>query len=284
MNIYRIVSIETFIDVLHNRRERYVRPSCWDDTFEGYLFQKLHEKESRNRIIKEIYNNVCPKNYISTIDNVLKLEHSRYYVYGQCWSKEADSDALWRIYSYGKHSIQIQSTKEKIYKMLSDKGNIAGHHIGEISYDVDESEDIIVKQLLQLKSSLSIYEPFLHKRVAFEHEKEVRVLIDDVRWNQVTKLFDLGATWKVDDVIGRLSTDAEKIDEIVRRLEKYLDCCDEKELTSDYYVENINLNEYITAVTVNPLAEDWYVELIGGLCKDAGIKFNGKSRLYQSVK
>jgi hypothetical protein len=55
-------------------------------------------------------------------------------------------------------------------------------------------------------------------------------------------------------------------------------------LPNDYYVENINLNEYISSVTVNPFAEDWYVELIGRLCKDAGVEFNGKSRLYRSIR
>lgn len=38
MELYRIISLETFIDLLHHKRERYVRPSTWEDVFEGYLF------------------------------------------------------------------------------------------------------------------------------------------------------------------------------------------------------------------------------------------------------
>jgi hypothetical protein len=281
MDLYRIVSLETFIDVIHNKHERYVRPACWDDTFEGYLFEKLSDEMERKRIIKEIYDNVCPRNYRATIDNVLNLEHSKYFVYGQCWSKEADSDAMWRIYSYGKHSIQIMSTEEKLNRMLS-KGNVSGY-VCEVDYDVDTEEDLICKQVSQLKGSLRSFEPFLHKRRAFEHEKEVRVLIDDVRWNQVTNLCRMGATWKINEAMDERLTDGEKVDEIVRRLNELWNTWNEEALADNFYVENIDLNDYITAVTVNPFAETWYVELIGGLCAEAGIKFNGKSRLYQRV-
>jgi hypothetical protein len=274
------VSLETFIDVLHNKRERYVRPSCWDDTFEGYLFEKLADEIERKKIIREIYVNVCPKNYMATIRNVLNLEHSKYFVYGQCWSEEADSDAMWRIYSYGNHSIQIQSTEEMLNKTLS-KGNVSGF-VCKVDYDVDTEEDLIRKQVSQLKDTLRIFEPFLHKRKAFEHEKEVRVLIDDVRWNQITNLSYMGATWKIDDDMDSYLTDEEKVDEIERRL-KNVSNWDEKALDDNFYVDNIDLKDYILAVTVNPFAESWYVELIGGLCAEAGIKFNGKSRLYQGV-
>jgi hypothetical protein len=282
MNLYRIISLETFIDLLHNKRERYVRPACWDDTFEGYLFSKLYDEIEQKKIIEEMYYNVCPRNYVSTINNILNLEHSKYFVYGQCWSKEADSDALWRIYSYGEHSIQIESTEELLNRMLS-RGNASKYIIGEVNYDVNTEEDLIHKQILQQKDSLSIYEPFLHKRKAFEHEKEVRVLIDDIRWNQMTKLSGMGATWNIDKDMDKLQTDEERIDEIEKRLRGYLNHWNENVIPDNFYIENINLNAYIMGVTVNPFAEPWYVELIESLCEKAEIKFNGKSGLYRSV-
>lgn len=33
MDLYRIISLETFVDLLHNKRERYVRPAIWDDNY-----------------------------------------------------------------------------------------------------------------------------------------------------------------------------------------------------------------------------------------------------------
>lgn len=63
MRLYRIISLETFIDLLHNKRERYVRPATWEDTFEGYLYSKLYDAEERKKIVRDIYYNVCPGNY-----------------------------------------------------------------------------------------------------------------------------------------------------------------------------------------------------------------------------
>ena len=47
MNLYRIISLETFLDIVLNKRERYVRPATWEDTFEGYLFSKLENQEEK---------------------------------------------------------------------------------------------------------------------------------------------------------------------------------------------------------------------------------------------
>jgi hypothetical protein len=282
MKLYRIVSLETFIDLLHNKRERYARPACWEDTFEGYLFAKLYDEKEQKRIIKEMYDKVCPRDYILTIDNVLKLEHAKYFIYGQCWSENVDSDAMWRIYSYGNHSIQIESTIEKLDQMLFKNGWL-NHRIAKVDYDVESEDKLVYKQILQLKESLSTYAPFLHKRKAFEHEREVRVLIDGWDSYEMTKESIRGAKWGIEQSMDKLSTDEEKIEEITKRLEANLNKWNEKAIPNDIYVNNINLHDYIIGVTVNPLAEEWYSELVGSLCKQAGIAFNGKSKLYQSV-
>ena len=76
MNLYRIICLEAFVDILYNRRERYVRPDTWEDTFEGYLYSKLYNEGERKNLIRDNYYNVCPRNYKATIDNILKLEHA----------------------------------------------------------------------------------------------------------------------------------------------------------------------------------------------------------------
>ena len=88
MELYRIISLETFIDLLHHKRERYVRPSTWEDVFEGYLFSKIYDPIERRKIVEDIYYTICPRNYQATIENMLRLEHSKWFVYGQCWSTE----------------------------------------------------------------------------------------------------------------------------------------------------------------------------------------------------
>ena len=131
-----------------------------------------------------MYYNVCPRNYEATINNLLKLEHGKYFVYGQCWSTLSDSDALWRIYSYNNHAIQIKTTNIRIKNMLKINPDIS-YEIRKVKYDVEPEDNLMHKQVLQLKEKQKIYEPFFHKRKAFKHEAEVRVLIDNARWYQV---------------------------------------------------------------------------------------------------
>ena len=278
--MYRILSLESFVDLLHNKRERYVRPSTWEDTFEGYLFSKIYDSSEQKKLIEDIYFNVCPRNYESTINNILKLEHSKWFVYGQCWSTEADSDAMWRIYSYGNHSIQIQTTEKRIKDMLSQEEGIR-YCIENVKYDVSPKDDLLHKQVMQLKDTQKPYEPFLHKRRAFKHENEKRVLIDDMNWFSMTKLSSMGANWKISEQVAAMNNDEEIIKAISDRLSQYLNQWKTDTLPNEFYVESIDLKKYITGVKVNPFAEDWYVKLIADLCKEYGIKFNGRSKLYK---
>ena len=285
MNLYRIICFETFIDLLHNKRERYVRPSSWEDTFEGYLFSKLYEENKLREIVEDIYYNVCPKNYYATILNVFKLEFAKWFVYGQCWSKLKESDAMWRIYSYGERAIQIKTTDTRLNNLLKKIDNI-GYEISSVKYDVVSEDDFIHTQMLhtqikQLKDTGNIREPFLHKRKAFKHEREKRALISNLEYYGITDMDIRGAVWQIDDEMKKLSADNEKIDVIIRRVNDYFNRWSKKVIPESFYVENIDLQRYISSVVVNPFAPDWYVELIGGLCQEYGIKFEGKSQLYK---
>ena len=279
MKLYRIISLETFIDLLHNQRERYVRPATWDDNYEGYLFKKILNPEDRRKIIEDIYYNVCPKSYEGTINNLLKLEHCKYFVYGQCWSKLSDSDALWRIYSYNNHAIQIRTTDTRINNLLKINSDIS-YEIRSVKYDVESDDNLMHKQVLQLKEKLKTYEPFFHKRKAFKHESEVRVLIDDKKWYQIAGMSSWGANWNIHEKMQEISDDVSRLDEIDKRLTEYMGHWKEKEVPVDLYQTITCLNKYILGVKVHPMAEKWYVELIKKLCEEKKINFEGQSDLY----
>ena len=161
MNLYRIISLETFIDLLHNKRERYVRPETWDDNYEGYLFGKIENSKDRRKIIEDVYYNVCPRNYTATINNLLKLEHGKYFVYGQCWSTLSDSDALWRIYSYSHHAIQIKTTDVRIKNLLKTKADIL-YEIRKVK--VDRHRGI---QCLSTAKKYKLYKSSINKSIHF---------------------------------------------------------------------------------------------------------------------
>jgi hypothetical protein len=282
MNYYRIISLETFISLLLDKKERYVRPCSWEDTFEGYLFSKIYDRNARVEVVKSLYDDICPRNYRATINNMLKLEHAKWFVYGQCWSRLEDSDALWRIYSYNKRSIQIQTTENNLQYVLKGTCNTK-YLIGDIKYDVDENINLLYQQVSLLGDNKNTYEPYLHKRKAFEHEYETRVLIDDIRWYQISGIKGQGANWKIDEKMESLN-DTERIEEINKRLDEYMDIEQTPGKPEDaLYVDIPDLSKYICKVRVNPFAEDWYVDLVKKLCDEYGINFGGKSKLYASV-
>lgn len=280
MNLYRIISLESFVDILHNERERYVRPSIWDDNFEGYLLKRIYDPADRRKIIEDMYNNICLRNYESTIGNIILLEHGKWFVYGQCWSILEDSDALWRIYAYGNHAIQIKTTDEQIDEILRSKSSAIKFDKKEVVYDVEPNDDLLHKQVMQLKQTKKIYEPFFHKRKAFEHEKEFRVLINDESLKTVTGLSRWGANWKIKERMQELPNDIDRINEIENRLIQHMGHWREHPPKNDYYLELNNIKSYILGIRVHPLAEKWYVNLIKGLCEEYEIPFNGQSNLY----
>lgn len=136
------------------------------------------------------------------------------------------------------------------------------------------------KQVMQLSETQTTYESFFHKRKAFEHEKEVRVLVDDIRWYQALGMCSMGANWKIYERMQEISEDRDRLDEIEKRLTEYMGHWVEKEIPMYVYLPIKKLNEYISTIKVYPMAEKWYVELIKGLCEEQNINFEGQSNLY----
>ena len=150
-----------------------------------------------------------------------------------------------------------------------------------MKYDVAPQDDLMHMQVGQLKDTLSVYEPFLHKRKAFKHEAERRVLIDDTRWYHMLSMNIMGANWKIFETMQGLEDD-EILEEIDQRLSQYVGHVNADKIPDNYYVDINNLPKYILGVKVNPFAEKWYVDLIENLCAEYDLKFLGQSELYKS--
>jgi DUF2971 family protein len=89
-------------------------------------------------------------------------------IYGQCWSRVKESDAMWRIYSPSKTGVQIATSVEK-FKSIE---GIEGCYLGNVIYF-----DAILALLAKMNSrEKSPYDFALYKRAAFSHEFEVRLL------------------------------------------------------------------------------------------------------------
>lgn len=275
--LYRITSLEGFLSLVLNRQERFARPiDCWEDTFEGYMLHLLDSDEGIRSIIGKLYE-ISGKDIEATIHNFAKIQRSRYACYGVCWTRLRDSDAMWRIYSYDKKAIQIVSSKKRISEMLELASLDAGTYaIKDVRYDIDDEQTAISK-ILNRNSHVDA--AYFHKRPAFKHEEEVRVLIHDVEMYRNAEEFSvqaIKAKYKNTDVSKSPTRRLYDAISAGKTREEYL------KLGGTERMISINdLGSYISGIRVHPQAPEWYVEVIEKLCVEFKLSFEGKSDLYR---
>lgn len=99
----------------------------------------------------------------------------REVTYVSCWTLgNEESEAMWKLYCGERQGVAIQTTYEKLAAAVSQPGMF----IGRISYIDFEHTPIPVGNMY--------YAP-MHKRLAFQHESEVRIV--NVLMDQATTYF-----------------------------------------------------------------------------------------------
>ena len=159
--IYRIFGWKRFNELMSKNELVLVNPDMWDDPFENF-YLKADAYSGKEKI---------------------SLENLRKDSFGQCWTLNEDTDAMWRIYSHDKCGVRLKTTAGKLFKaVIKQQGIFAdfSSYIGKVEY--------LTKEQLQKLHQHSFYlttlggqgdglaKMLLRKRVAFEHEAEVRVL------------------------------------------------------------------------------------------------------------
>lgn len=143
--------------------------NTWDDVYENIFFKQnfFHYigKELVQVGVEDVGNNM----------------------FGQCWTSQKESDAMWRIYSPDKnnYALRIKTTVGKLMDaaFVSPKG-IPAVFVGEVSYVDDATISGILSRYAQngfhlSTSSREYAELLLLKRKEFEHEKEIRLIISE---------------------------------------------------------------------------------------------------------
>lgn len=135
----------------------------WDDPYELFIYKENIDIEG------------------TSIDNFLDNWAARFY--GQCWSFNKDSDAMWRIYSRNKDSVRIKTKIINIIELLNQTrgmlwtapsfGKVVYRTTNDIISWLDEFEVKGWGVFLDYFSNSLFY-----KREEFKHENEVRFIIN----------------------------------------------------------------------------------------------------------
>ncbi len=208
--IYRIISLERLLELFATENNTLAKPARWEDKFENFILKSKVRLISGEIIQYDIHNRI----------------------YGQCWTSQQASDAMWRIYSPNKDGVRIRTTIRKLLKSHYDACPAipeARCCIGKVLYVSD-------KKLMQHANNTfddsgikveNIFRSLLLKRRAFRHESEVRLLFDE--WNEESLKNDI-YSYKVSphDLISQIMIDPrrtyseyEVIRTIIRNLTGY---------------------------------------------------------------
>ena len=171
--IYRIFTFDHLKDLFDDKKITLVKPKKWDDPFENFILNstgKLPDGREFQIRFRDEY-------------------------YGQCWSLNRESDAMWRIYSPEKDGVKVKTTIRKLFTPIFEtekrqtrfdgtKYNISSF-IGKVKY----SNTKYLEEMLKDKERMSdkIFDDtgwgqastFFFKRWAFKHEKEIRIIFHE---------------------------------------------------------------------------------------------------------
>jgi hypothetical protein len=154
IKIWRYMDFTKYVSLLEDESLFFCRGDFFEDPFEG-SYTKL------NKEIAAIEWGILS---VGTSDIYKRI---RQWTLINCWHmNEHESAAMWRLYAKTNEAICIQSTYERLRQCLDERT-----YIGEVKY-IDYNTDAIPEY-----DSVSA---FLHKRKSFEHEREVRAIIQEL--------------------------------------------------------------------------------------------------------
>jgi hypothetical protein len=158
IQIWRYMDFTKFVALLHAGALFFVRADLLDDPFEG-SYSRANES-----LRLTVYGKEAPK-ISQSIPPFYRWV--REWTFLNCWHmNELESAAMWRLYARSNEAIAIRSKYQLLAQALPEKALLG--MVRYIDYDTE-----------CLPEGNSFY-PFVHKRKPFEHEPEVRAIIQDV--------------------------------------------------------------------------------------------------------
>ena len=208
--IWRYMDFTRYVAMLETGSLFFSRADRLDDPFEGTL-----SRQTMAAWLDLVRHHNLPDDFVDTPRRFARA--FRRHTFLNCWHlAEYESAAMWRLYSKTDEAIAVQSTFARLQEVLPEKA-----HVGLVRY-VDYDSFVIPQG--------NTMWPFLFKRRSFEHEREVRAVIQEapLRNNEIDLDFEPTATGKLVPV---------------------------------------DLSGLIDTLYVAPLTPDWYLDLVVNVTK-----------------
>ncbi len=157
--VWRYMDFTKFVAMLETNSLYFCRADRLGDPFEG-SYSRANEK-----LRPEVYKGKIPIEKLEEIARVFRMMPQWTFI--SSWHmNERESAAMWRLYTQSNESIAVQSTFAVLRDSLP-----KDVFVGMVKY-IDYDTEWVPEG--------NAFYPFLHKRMSFEHEKEVRAVL--MRW------------------------------------------------------------------------------------------------------
>jgi len=167
-SVYRIFSLQRFLEALERKSLTLVNPSMWEDPFENYIhqyFRRMYPDQSK--VMRWYGGNLV----------------------GQCWTMHRETDAMWRIYSPQKNGVKVKVKAHALLDVLwnSHEPKVSAStccFLGKVDYLTKKDLSQIVsnpnleRDMMQDDTARRRAIFLLQKRKEFSHEKEARLIYE----------------------------------------------------------------------------------------------------------
>lgn len=238
-DLWRYMSFAKFVSMVSSNKLHFGRCDLFEDNFEGShptqnVLDRKHNWQKKLTDAGDAEPEASAQFMSDSTANMHLRVRTRTYV--SCWHQsEYESAAMWKLYSAEDPAIAIVTKYDLLANLLPDEV-----YLGQVKY-IDYSEDRI--------SEGNVFTPLLHKRLSFEHEKEIRALY----------------------LAPPAQTDDQLILENAYKRPKIWEC-------------DLDINELIQKVLVSPTAPTWTVDLVSNIASkyevDASVN---QSNLYENA-
>ncbi len=213
-SIWRYLDFTKFVSLLETSQLYFPRADQFEDPYEGTWSKRGIEVLRDPRL-----NNGLPTQAVEQFINAIEIQRKQMFI--NCWyANEHESAAMWKLYLQTNEGVAIRSDSDTLTTILDkSKLNIGLSMVQYIDYD---------KTIIPFRN---LFFPFVHKRLSFAHENELRAII-----------------WSVDS-----ANKPEMVGETVG-------------LSID-----INIQELIKSVYVAPTAPKWFGPLVQSITKRYGL-------------
>jgi hypothetical protein len=187
--IWRYMDFTKLVSMLHNQSLFFCRADKLSDTFEGsYTALSIRRFEERAKEVAKSFKD-NPASVKNINDSIKALSGYRRQARGRtainCWHRnERESAAMWSLYLKSEEGIAVASTYARLCDSV--RASPSKVMIGVVEYIDYETESFA--------DFGNMFSPYLHKRKSFEHEKELRAVVqaDSINSGQTAELWNEG--------------------------------------------------------------------------------------------